>query len=291
MIRLIFTALFCTCIAGAFAQDWQKKTTTKTSVRVDTSGGRSDTIRTITTTEESKKVFSKKGRVKSVSEKVISGNDTTEKVIKTPSRFSIQLTASRFDIGLARFTDNGSFTLSPSNQFLETKNWKTNNFGFEFFQMGYRFNHNFKVYVGGGIDWTHMRLRKNITIQPDQPQLDTVQENINFKKNRFSSTYLRIPLSFQIRTNDDQKGNKVYFVFGPEIGFLLDGKTKQVSSERGKEKVEDDFNLNPFRYGAFARLGYDDLGIYVKYYNNDVFADNQGPKGFKNLNVGVMVGF
>ena len=136
-----------------------------------------------------------------------------------------------------------------------------------------------------------MRLKKDITILPDQPMLDTVQESINFKKNRFSSTYLRVPLSFQLRTNDDNKGNKVYFVFGPEIGFLINGKVKQVSNERGKEKVKDDFNLNPFRYGAFARLGYDDFGIYVKYYNNDVFADNQGPKGLKNLNFGVMVGF
>jgi hypothetical protein len=157
--------------------------------------------------------------------------------------------------------------------------------------MGYRFNNNFKIYIGSGVDWTHMRLKKNITILPDQPMLDTVQENIDFKKNRFSSTYLRVPLSFQIRTNDDQKGNKMYFVFGPEIGFLVNGKTKQVSDERGKEKVKDDFNLNPFRYGAFARLGYDDFGIYVKYYNTDVFADNQGPKDLKNLNFGIMIGF
>ena len=68
-------------------------------------------------------------------------------------------------------------------------------------------------------------------------------------------------------------------------------RVKQVSDEKGKEKVKDDFNLNPFRYGAFARLGYDDFGIYIKYYNNDVFADDQGPEGLKNLNFGVMVGF
>jgi hypothetical protein len=100
-----------------------------------------------------------------------------------------------------------------------------------------------------------------------------------------------VPLSFQIRTNDDQRGNKVYFVAGPEIGFLINGKMKQVSDEKGKEKVKDDFNLNPFRYGASARLGYDDLGVYVKYYNSNVFADNQGPAGLKNINFGIMLGF
>lgn len=207
------------------------------------------------------------------------------------SYFTIQLTLSRVDLGLARFTDNGSATLSAENQFLETYTWKTHNFGFEFFQMGYRFNHNFKVYLGTGMDWTHMRFKKDITLLPDQPSLDTIQEAIDFKKNRFTSTYLRVPLSFQIRTNDDKRGNKMYLVFGPEIGFLINGKTKQVSDERGKQKVKDDFNLNPLRYGGFARFGYDDFGLYIKYYTSDVFADNQGPKGLKNINFGVMVGF
>jgi hypothetical protein len=232
-------------------------------------------------------------RVKSVSVtvKAIARDTVALDTIKPSSKFSIQLTLARLDLGLAKFTDKGSFTLSPANQYLETTTWKTNNVGFEFFQMGYRFNHNFKVYLGGGIDWTHMRLKNNITIKSDSPVLDTIRENISFKKNRFSSTYLRVPLSIQLRTNDDQKGNKIYFVFGPELGFLINGKVKQVSNERGKEKTKDDFNLNPFRYGAFARLGYDNFGVYVKYYTSNVFADNQGPDDFRNINFGIMLGF
>ncbi|HEY0056191.1 MAG TPA: porin family protein [Pedobacter sp.] len=211
--------------------------------------------------------------------------------IKPSSKFSVQLTFARIDLGLAKFTDNGSFTLSPATQLLETITFKTHNFGFEFFQMGYRFNHYFKVYLGSGIDWTHMRFKKDITIQPDKPKFEPVEESVDFEKNRFSSTYLRIPLAFQLRTKDDRKGNKVHFVFGPEVGFLINGKTKQVSDERGKQKVKDDFNLNPFRYGASARLGYGSFGVYVKYYDTDVFADNQGPQGFKNMNFGVMLGW
>ncbi|MFD2161068.1 outer membrane beta-barrel protein [Paradesertivirga mongoliensis] len=225
-------------------------------------------------------------------EKAVTQPETAAKdSSRSHPNFSIQLTLSRIDLGLAKFTDNGSFTLSAPNQFLETDTWKTHNVGFEFFQMGYRFTHHFKVYLGAGIDWTHMRLKQDVTIKPGSATLDTIERNIDFQKNRFSSTYLRIPLSVQIRTNDDRKGNKIYLVFGPEIGFLINGKVKQVSEQEGKEKVKDDFNLNPFRYGAFGRLGYDDFGIYVKYYNSDVFADDQGPKGFKNLNFGVMVGF
>jgi opacity protein-like surface antigen len=207
------------------------------------------------------------------------------------SKFSFQFTFSRIDLGLATFLDKGSFTLSPENSFLEHERWKTNNVGFEFLQTGYRFNSYFKIYLAAGLDWTHIRLKNDVTIEPNKPVLTATQESINFEKNRFSATYLRVPLSFQLRTKDDKSGNKFYFVAGPEVGFLINGKTKQVSDEEGKVKFKDDFNLNPFRYGAFARFGYDNTGLFVKYYANDVFADNQGPKDFKNLSFGLMFGF
>lgn len=219
-------------------------------------------------------------------------NDTAKKVIKPSSKFSFQFVLSRFDLGLSTYTDNGSFTLSPANSFLERDTWKSSNFGFEFFQMGYRFNSYTKIYLGAGLDWNHMRLKQNITLQKNQSNINSyITEDFEFKKNRLTSRYLRVPLSFQLRTKDDKKGNKGHFVFGPEVGFLIDGKVKQVSDEQGKDKFKDDFNLNPFRYGAFARLGYSGMGVYAKYYLNDVFADGQGPTDFKNLSFGFMVGF
>lgn len=210
---------------------------------------------------------------------------------KSQGKFSSQFIAARFDIGLSTYTDNGSFTLSPANSFLERETWKSSNFGFEFFQIGYRFSSYFKIYAGAGLDWNHMRLKNNITIQQEKPTLSYTTDAVDYKKNRFSSQYLRIPLSVQLRTKQDKNGDKLNFVFGPEIGFLLNGKVKQVSSENGKDKFKDDYNLNPFRYGAFARLGYGGTGVYVKYYANDVFADGQGPADFKNLAFGLMFGF
>ncbi|HEY1007119.1 MAG TPA: outer membrane beta-barrel protein, partial [Sphingobacteriaceae bacterium] len=124
-----------------------------------------------------------------------------------------------------------------------------------------------------------------------QPQLSYEPATVNYDKNRLSSTYLRIPMGLQFRTRDDARGKKVYFVAGPEVGFLLNGKLKQVSDELGKEKVKDDFNFNPFRFGASARLGYGDFGVFAKYYFTDVFADSQGPSDFRNMSFGFMLNF
>jgi hypothetical protein len=275
MKKSIIAVLLCACTGTVIAQEKPKPA--------------KDTLVVITADTLKKE---KRNRITiEFGKKDSTDRDTVEKEYKPESKFSAQFTLARVDIGLSTYTDNGSFTLSPANSYLEHERWKTSNFGLELFQMGYRFNNSFKVYLAAGLDWNHIRLKENITFQKKAATLTYIEEPIEFKKNRFSSQYLRVPLSFQLRTNDDQKGNKMHFVFGPEVGFLLNGKVKQVSNDRGKEKFKDDYNFNPFRYGAFARLGYGGMGVYAKYYMNDVFADGQGPVDFKNLSFGLMFGF
>jgi hypothetical protein len=268
-MKYLFTILLCGVLTGSFAQETSKK----------------DTV-LVVTVDSAKRANSKKVRISIIK----SAGDST-RIVRPSSKFFVKFTFSRFDLGLSKYFDNGSFTLSPQNNFLESETWKTSNVGFDLFEMAYRFNSYFKLYLSAGFDWNHMRLKNNITILPDQPALSYKTEAIDFKKNRFSSNYLRVPFGIQLRTKDDNKGKKVYFVAGPEVGFLLNGKVKQVSKEQGKEKVKDDYNFEPFRYGAYARLGYGSWGIYSKYYFNDVFAAGQGPADFKNLSFGLMIGF
>src|SRR5690606_2625894 len=61
--------------------------------------------------------------------------DDEEDKTKASPGFSFQFVAARFDVGLSTYTDNGSFTLTPANSYLERETWKSSNFGFEFFQM------------------------------------------------------------------------------------------------------------------------------------------------------------
>jgi hypothetical protein len=199
------------------------------------------------------------------------------------------ITLTRIDLGFSRLTDNGSFTLSPTNDFLSYKPGKTSTFSFDVLQFGYRFSPNFKVYLAGGFDWTMIRLKQNITIQPNTPDLSYAVEPINFSKNRFSSSYVHFPLNFELRTKENDKGNRFYFVFGPEVGFLLNGKVKQISDEQGKEKIKDDYHFQPFRFGGSARIGYGSLGIFTKYYASDMF-DTPAQKGLKNMSFGITLG-
>ncbi len=213
--------------------------------------------------------------------------DSLDKAKK--GRFIGGITFTRVDLGFSKLIDNGSFNLSPTNDFLSYKGIKTSTVSFDVLQFGYRFNPNFKVYLAGGFDWTLIRLRNNITIQQGTRDLTYVEETTDFKKNRFSNSYVHFPLNFELRSKENDNGKRFYFVVGPEVSFLLNGKVKQVSNEHGKVKQKDDYNFQNFRYGGTLRIGYGGMGIFTKYYFNDMF-DSPAQKGLKNMSFGITFG-
>ncbi|MES2278912.1 MAG: outer membrane beta-barrel protein [Bacteroidota bacterium] len=267
MKRLIFTALLGAAATGVFAQ-------------------------TASTTTATDSVSKKKGKYSfTLGIKENNRDSTSKKRSKAPG-FSMGLTFSRFDLGLTALIDNGSTRLSPQNEFLRYRSWKTSNVGFDVFQAGYRFTPAFKMYVAGGFDWELIRLREDITIQrtPDMSGLKYTKDPIDYDKNRFSSAYLRIPIMFDFRSNDDKDGKKWHYVLGPELGVLLTGRVKQISDENGKQKMNYDYHFTKFRYGAVLRVGHGSSGLFAKYYFNDMF-NTDAQKGLKNASIGFTVGF
>ncbi|MBS7564162.1 outer membrane beta-barrel protein [Mucilaginibacter sp. Bleaf8] len=288
MKRLLFTALLSAAATGMFAQTVTKTTTSTTVVTND----KGDTLQVRTDTVKTKRkgfkfTFGQGGDATSVS---VNRRDTVETVSKAPG-FSWGITFSRFDLGLTTLIDNGSFSLSPQNNFLRYRSWKSSNVGFDVIQAGYRFNSYFRIYASAGFDWTHIRLRENITILEDQPVLTYRQDDIIYSKNRFTSSYLRIPLTFDWRSAENNNGKRFHLAGGPDIGILLNGRVKQKSDENGKEKFNDDFHFAKVRYGVFARVGYGFTGLFAKYYFNDMFDNSPAQKGLKNLSFGLTFGF
>jgi len=264
MKRLLIAALLCSAASLGFAQTTTTETTTTTVNGTDTT-------------------------VKKTSVKI--ENAKTKHHSSKPSGFNFGVTFSRFDLGLTTLIDNGSFTLSPQNDFLSYRSWKSSNVGFDLIQFGYRFTPGFKVNLSAGFDWTLIRLRKDITIQRDAPVLTYTDDAIHYSKNRFSSSYLRIPLSFELRSKEYSDGKRARLILSPEAGILLGGRVKQISAEKGKQKFDNDYHFAKIRYGLVTRIGYGDAGFFAKYYFNDMFENSPAQKGLKNFAVGLTFGF
>lgn len=279
MKRYIYTLILCFAAATLFAQttpaDTVKTTPADTTVKVKKKRlhihfGNDDTEVTINSSTEN--------------------SDTTLHNSKAPG-ISFGLTFTRFDIGLATLVDNGSFTLSQQNQFLNYRSWRSSSIGFDVLQLGYRFGSSFRIYTSGGFDWFNLRLRESGTILRNEPSLTFVPDNINYEKNRLRATYLRVPVAFDFRSHEDSDGRRFHFVGGLDMGLLLSSSLKQESEENGDQKLSGDYNFTKFRYGPFVRLGYGAIGVFAKYYVNDVFKDSPAQEGLRNFSFGMSVGW
>ena len=217
----------------------------------------------------------------------IGQNDTKENV-KYPRAFG-GITFTRIDWGFSRILDDGKFSLSDDNQFLKYK--KASNFGFDVAQFGIRASENFKTYISAGFEWNYLRLENNIVFNKNTSPISYEEGDVEYKKNVFTTTYLRLPLTFEWRSDKNAKGERVKVAFGAMTGVLLKGTQRLKSKENGKQKFKDNYSLASFQYGPFVRLGYDEFGIFAKYYMNDYFEKSPAQKNINNLAFGITLGF
>jgi len=223
--------------------------------------------------------------------KIDLGYEDTNKKVKYPRSFG-GITFSRIDWGFSRLIDDGSFTLSEENEFLSYK--KASNFGFDIAQFGLRFNDNFKSYISAGFEWNYLRLKQNVLLKQNSQYIDyeTIDESqVYYNKNILTSTYLRLPLTFEWRSNPNQHGGRTKIAFGAMTGILLKGSQRLKSKANGKQNFKDNFNFASFQYGPFVRVGYRNFGIFGKYYINDMFEHKPDQNGVNNLTFGLTLGF
>lgn len=216
-------------------------------------------------------------------------DSTEKKYYYREKKVYVGLSFASFDLGLTKLIDKGKGTLSPENEFLEYRPWKSINIGFDVAKVTYRASDNFRITFTPGFDWTFFRLKKNVIILEDVKPLTYENSDINYSKNRFGTSYLRLPLAFEFRSNADHH-ERLKFSFGPIGGLLIQGSQKFKSKEEGKRKKTGDFNFMPFRYGGFVRASYGSVGVYVKYYFNDVFQNSPEQKDLKNISFGLTLG-
>lgn len=301
MKYISLTALCCAALLTATAQEKKKtdtlrvnhKTAMDTVIMEDVETGERRKVRItipgkdegVITIEKSEKTYEYKDGDKDGSDVKVTIEPTKK------SRPIYGITFSRIDLGLVKLIDNGSFTLSDNNRDFKYRPGKTVNFGFDVLQAGYRFNDNFRMFLSAGFDWTYIRLRENIDFLENTTPLTWEESTVDYSKNRLTSTYLRLPLTFELRSRHYSGLGRLRFAFGPEGGFLLKGTQRFKSDEFGKQKFKDDYNFTQFRYGAFARFGVGSFGIYAKYYFNDMFENSPNQAGLQNMAFGLMLGF
>ena len=184
-----------------------------------------------------------------------------------------------FDLGMNFLMDDGQFGVSTANSALETKPVGSTNFGIHLFPTEINLIRN-KVNLKTAVTFDNNRysFRDNIIVVPDQPTLTLIEDSSDYRKSKLISWYAQVPLMLNFQTSPDNHSRNFHLSVGGYAGLLLSGRTKRKGDEIGKIKQQDDYNLNPFRYGLTGRIGYNNVEFYCNYNLTSMFDEDQGPE-------------
>ena len=204
---------------------------------------------------------------------------------KNKSRRSFNGHWKGLELGMNNYlTSDYSLTLPAESQFMELntgKSWCVNlnllqyDIGFGTDKVG--------LVTGLGLEFNNYRFdgENSIIKDPVTNIIGPLVYNAGtyIDKTKLATSYLTVPLllEFQIPVS----GHKRIHISGGVIGGLKIGShTKVLYKEDGskqKDKINDDFNLSPLRYGVTARIGYRALKLFATYNLTPMFETGQGP--------------
>ena len=177
------------------------------------------------------------------------------------------------DIGFSNFKDNTVYTSAQTQQFAPTanedwfqlRNGKSVNVNVWFFMQ--RLNmikHVVNLKYGLGLELNNYMYEGNIRYA-ENPTL-IYMDTKDYSKNKLAADYVTVPLMLNFNfTPNSEKGYKNFgFSVGASAGYLYSSRQKYISSETGKQKTKDDFDMRPLKFSYIAEL---QLGP-VKFYGS-----------------------
>jgi len=193
------------------------------------------------------------------------------------------------DIGFNGYMNSDFSTdLAPEDIFMDLNGSKSVTFSINFLQYNIglqRNKNNFGLVLGAGWTFYNYRTDQPYTFERD---LDTgktvgvpVPSERNVEKNKITTSFINIPLLFELQIPSTEPFHRFYISAGPYCGFKIGGHTKLVYKEDGnrvKDKGSDDINLTPFQYGAMVRVGYRFINLYASYNFSTFYTENRGPE-------------
>jgi hypothetical protein len=185
--------------------------------------------------------------------------------------------------GVNNFMDNSnSLSREGENWFMDLNTGRSWALNLNFFQysLGFGTSH-IGLLTGLGLEYNNYFFDNDVTIieMNDMVMVDSLDGNI--AKTKLTTTFLRIPLILEFQFPNTIRSKRVFLSAGIVAGLKLGSHTKVVYKDdngKNKDKNNDDFNINPFRYGLTARLGFGNMCVFGDYYITTEFVKDKGPE-------------
>ena len=177
-------------------------------------------------------------------------------------------------MGFANLVDNTIQTTQisalPKSTDLKLNNVKSSNVNIWIVQQKLNlYKHYWNLKYGVGIEMYNFRFENPISFS-NTPGNYKYFDVVDFKKNKLFVEYLTVPILLNYHSNP-QNSKCFYASIGMSAGYLIQSHTKQISDERGKRKVNGNFDLNNFKLATIGELGVGSIRLYGSYSRTNMF--------------------
>ena len=131
--------------------------------------------------------------------------------------------------------------------------------------------HKLNLKYGLGLEMYSFRYDRSLSYRKD-PNPYAYNDTIGFSKNKLFVEYLTVPFMLNFNPNPDKK-RSFSISAGVSAGYLISSRNKQISAERGKQKSQGGFNLNPWRLAAVGEIGLGPIRLFGSYSFNKLHQD------------------
>ncbi len=151
----------------------------------------------------------------------------------------------------------------------------------------------FSFAAGAGVASSNMSFKdKEIIIGDSITQIQFVDDDGEFKRYKYSLTYLEAPLELRYFSNKQNRNKGFKAAIGMKVGALINAHTKSVREFNNKpirEKVSTRRFIETYRVSGTLRAGYGNFSVYGQYGLNTLFRAGNGPQGVTPFSVGICI--
>jgi Outer membrane protein beta-barrel domain len=185
-----------------------------------------------------------------------------------------------FDLGFANWRDKTVYGSAEANAYLkdvdgrgdftsgdlDLNNGKTSNVNIWLFMQKLNVvKHVVNLKYGLGIEMYNYRYSNAITYHKNPAYI--FRDTIGFSKNKLMAGYVTVPVLLNVDPFPNKRRG-LSFSAGVSAGYLYNSHTKQISDERGKQKMKGNIGLNPWRIAYIAEAGLGPVRLYGSYSTN-----------------------
>jgi hypothetical protein len=176
-------------------------------------------------------------------------------------------------------TSDKSLVLPDDIDYMNIHSGKSVNFNINFTQLSLGLTRHIGFVTGLGLNWNNYKFDGNNNIlKGPNGVIEELDPGTSLKKSKLATVYLTLPFMLELQLPVDN--NQINLAAGPIGAIKIGSHTKMVYQDGQKVKENGDFSLNMLRYGATARVGYQNFQIYGTYYMNPLFGSGKGPGGY-----------